>query len=606
VSQRGEIAMTSRLRNFAAKLVREDNGQTIVMFSLLLVVMLAAAGFAIDVGRAMVVNSKLQSSTVAAALAGANEMPNSDFATVAMKYSACTAPPAGSNITTGCTTNQSNASSLLGTVTTSTAGYCSSFVKNTLDVLCTSMGTSSVNALVVTQTATMPTMFMRIFGINSITFSDSQTAAWRGSSRNPYNVAVVVDATGSMNAEDSGSDGCNSSSAFACALLGVQTLLEHLTPCAGGGSCGTGYTPLDEVSLYAFPGLSNSSAVSDDINCKAVIEPANYYHSSDGGYGENDSTVYYGFPNSTASVSNGPLPSPGPIYQLVGFSSDYRSSDTSSSLNSSSTLVTAVGGGGASACADVAGHYYYQYGGTGWSRHGETYVPTWAGIQAAGGADTYYAGVIYQAQNDLYNQYASRLTAGTQTTNVMVILSDGDASSDAADLGGEVLSNNQPTCSSYYYSQCQSYVWPNTNQSGSYASYYDPCSQAVTAAEAATNGTFPSTNTSKVPTTVYTVAYGSETGDCTNDTITPCQTMARMASSYTLNQSNPTLYPNAQLDFYSDYLDTATGGADNTCTSSNGITNIQDIFQDIAASMSVSKIMVNPSGCTASNTASCN
>ncbi len=73
--------------------------------------------------------------------------------------------------------------------------------------------------------------------------------------------------------------------------------------------------------------------------------------------------------------------------------------------------------------------------------------------------------------------------------------------------------------------------------------------------------------------------------------------MKQMASSYTTNSSSPT------LDFYSDYV--ASGG-DTTCTSSaNSTTSIPAIFQEIAANLSASKLMVNPSGCTASSTSTC-
>ena len=608
--------MQAKMQSLAKKLIREENGQTIIVFAFMMITLVAVAGFVVDIGRAVVVNNELRSTTIAAALAGANEMPNSDYVTVAKEYSSCTAPPSGSGITTGCTANENNASNLLGTVTTAATGYCSSFVANTLDISCTNMGSGSVNALVVTQTVTMPTIFMQIVGIPSLTFSESQTAAWKGAARNPYNVAVILDASGSMNTVDTGSDGCNNgNAAFACALVGVQNLLEKLTPCSGGGSC-TSTNPLDEVALYAFPGLSNSQAVSDDVNCNAVIAPADVSYTSDGGFGENDTTVYYGFPGSSFSGS-ALMPNP-PIYQLVNFENTYRTTDASSSLSASDTLVKAVGGGGEANCQYVKQDYYYKS-----SSYGKDNAGDWGGIQAAGGADTYYAGILYQAQSDLYAQYQARLNPSsgssvpaTQTSNVIVLLSDGDVNFDGSGtfMGGlETVPTYTNECTGGYnkHGQCQGYtevqtgtttqLTANSNSGGTYPSYNDGCQQAVTAAEAATNGTWPSTQSSSTPvkTTVFTVAFGSETGTCYGESLSPCDTMREMASSYT---TEPT---QQDLDFYSDYLDNANGSTDSSCTSSNGVTNIPDIFQDIAATLSASKVMQTPSGCSASNTSAC-
>lgn len=569
----------------AARLIREDSGQTIIMFALMMVVLLAMAGFVIDIGRAMVANNQLRAGTLAAALAGANEMPNSDFTSVAQNYSSIDQY----NSTTKTYTTGNNTQGSLPGVQTTATGYCSSFVSKTLDVDCVNMGSGTVNALVVTQTVTVPTTFIRIVGIDSITFTISETAAWKGAARNPYNVAVIVDSTQSMNSIDSGSEApCSGLSRIACSLIGVQDLLENLTPCSGGGSCGTGTKPLDEVALYTFPGLNTSTAVSDDITCNAQIAGAS--SSNYGGVGTtSDATTYYGFPGS--SFSGSALTPDPPIYQLVGFSYDYKSSDTTSSLSSTSNLAKAVGDAGAGNCK--------------YNKDDDNH--SWSGIQAVGGAGTYYAGMVYQAQSDLYSNYTTRLSGGTQTSNVLVILSDGAANSSNTQMGG---GSSSQTCSKYYTSgpnkgQCETYqtTWSttaNSNSGGTYPSYKDECQQAITAAEAATNGTWPSSEstTSPVKTTVYSVAYGAESTGCTTDSsLTPCDTMKQMASSYTTNSSSPT------LDFYSDYV--ASGG-DTSCTSgAHSTTSIPAIFEEIAANLSASKIMANPTTCTASSTATC-
>ena len=583
MKNKGEGRMNSAKSSTGLKFLREESGQALPWISLAMVMMVGMTGFVVDMGRAMVINNRLQAGTQAAALAGANDLPNNTFANDANAYSS--------------SANNDNYSSFMPNVVTDVAGYCSSFVANTLGIACqpTSTGSAKINAMVVTQTVTMPTTFMRLLGIPSITFTSTATAAWKGSARLPYNVAVILDATGSMNAQDTGNDGCNSTAAFACALTGVQSLLTNLTPCAAGGGCTSSSVGLDQVALYVFPGLSNTQAATDDVNCNAQIAAPNVTYTNDGGFGENDSNVYFGFPGTSTGDTVTPQPS-APIYQLVTFSDDYKTS--TGALSSSSNLVKAIGGAGESNCKYISSGTYYK-------EYGAGKVSPWAGIQAAGGADTYYASIIYQAQSDLYTQYTTRLNAGQQTQNIIVLLSDGDANmTDGTNLGGEVMKNGSPQqyCTGSGRNQTCSDITPNQVTSGVFPSWEDPCQQAVTAAQAATNGTFPSSNSGTAKTTVYTVAFGAETKGCNE--LDPCDTMKEMASSYTTTPNTP------DTDFYSDDLATQNGSTDTSCTSGNGITNIQEIFQNIALTLQSSKLIQTGPGCTATNngttTGTCN
>ena len=58
------------------------------------------------------------------------------------------------------------------------------------------------------------------------------TAAMRGGQNSPWNIAVIVDTTSSMNDSDGGNQ-CNGTQ-MTCALLGVQSLLNDLYPCGVG------------------------------------------------------------------------------------------------------------------------------------------------------------------------------------------------------------------------------------------------------------------------------------------------------------------------------------------------------------------------------------
>lgn len=73
--------------NKLLKIIRNENGQVIVLAALLMVVLMGFAALAIDVGMVAFTKGKLQNAADAAALAGAHELPNEGKAkTEAIKY----------------------------------------------------------------------------------------------------------------------------------------------------------------------------------------------------------------------------------------------------------------------------------------------------------------------------------------------------------------------------------------------------------------------------------------------------------------------------------------------------------------------------------------
>jgi hypothetical protein len=197
------------------------------------------------------------------------------------------------------------------------------------------------------------------------------------------------------------------------------------------------------------------------------------------------------------------------VYQIISSSTDYRTSASATSLNSSSNLTKAVSVPG------VAGS-------------------SCSGISALGGPGTYYASVITAAQ--------TALTASHQTgqQNVIVFISDGDASALTQYVGNGKQASQNPT-------------------------YSNQCHQAITAALAAT----------AAGTWVYSVAYQALTsGTCSTDTpaISACSTMQQIASVPT--------------KFYSD--------APLSCVSVNAISALSSIFQNIGTSLL--NAMLIPSG----------
>lgn len=370
----------------------KSRGQAMVVMLTALVAVIGMAGFTIDLGHVYFDYQRLQNATQAAALAGASVLSNDTAAnatTAAKNYSALS----GDQNTISDLTNVSLVS-----------GYPKAECLSSIGTICTAYP-SNDNALAVSEKANVPTTFLGVLGISSIPITATATAAAGGGYNGPYNVELVLDTTSSMNSTDSDSQ-CNGSR-ISCALSGIQVLLNTLSPCAAGkATCGSATTEtltsganvsnaVDEVGLMVFPGLTAASQATNDYVCPT----------------SNPSTTSYN--NS-------------PAYQIIPFSSDYRTSDTATSLNSSSDLVIASGGGNCK------------------------------GVAAPGGQGTFYAGVIDAAQASLV------ANARPNTKSVMVILSDGDASASKSQM---------------------------TNANSPYA-YTQECHQAVTSAQnAAAAGT---------------------------------------------------------------------------------------------------------------------
>jgi Flp pilus assembly protein TadG len=449
-----------------------ERGQAMVLITIALVSILGAAAIVIDIGRLYHAYQELLSATQAAALAGASVLSNdtaSEAIATATSYSAANGDlNAASNLTNA----------------TMVAGYPQVKCLTSIGIPC-SESPAGANAVVVREQATVGTTFARVFGVNSWPISATATASGRGGFNSPYNVVIVLDTTQSMN--DTDSDSQCGSSRISCALTGIRTLLGTLSPCPlGQASCGAASgetptvganvtTPVDEVGLMVFPGLTSTSQVPNDYTCPTSNPAITSYNNS-------------------------------PVYQIIALSSDYRASDAASSLNASSDIVIAAGGGSCS------------------------------GVSAPGGEGTFYAGVINAAQAQLV------ASARPNTKNVMILLSDGDATASPSQMAGSATS------------------YPATQE----------CHQAVTAAQ----------NAAAAGTTIYSVAYGAEASGCPTDTspaITPCQTMQQIASS--------------PSNFFSDY--TATGGTSSCVSASRPTSNLNQIFTQIAEDLTVARLIPN-------------
>ena len=524
MQDRKEKHITSDPNRRDHRLIRQfcpdEGGQVLPWVAVVLVVVLGVSGLVIDVGRAMVVQRQLQNSADAAALAAAESLTNGTYSTEGATFSG------GSG--------DENAYSGVSIGTPTITGLCLTTVAS-WGMSCSS---SSPNAVQVTETASVPTLFAGLLGKSSIPVSATSTAS--PGRPQPYNVAVILDTTPSM--ADSDTNCGSGQTQLSCAETGVRQLLQGLAP------------SLDTVSLFTFPNLYTTS-VSNEYNCT----------------GQNDDPVPpYTFPSATAtsltnmpytSTSGGWNPVPTTVYatyQVVPFSTDYRTSDTATTLNSSSNLVKAVGG--KSGCAAM---------GTGYE-------------------NTYYAGAIYAAQSALLAEQATQVAAGvTNSQNVIILLSDGNATAKEQNPGGSF----SPGSNDMVSSSSQSTTWatssgtyPNTNGGGS---WIGECGQGITAAKYAASYTNDNT-------TVFTISYGSpstsSSSNCGSDRsggsypdVSPCTAMQDMSSGW----------PNDKSHFYSDYY---LPGSDTGCQAAdanNTITSLNNIFKSILVDLTGARLIPN-------------
>jgi hypothetical protein len=529
------------------------------MVAISVTAILTLAVSSVEVGHVYYAYRQLVTSTDAAALAGAQAMSDALLNTSSSgAYTAevTAAVKQYSSVSPG----GLNASSFLknDTIAAPTL-YCSTTMSNApFNVECQLPpgGATGYNAITVKQTARVNLWFGGLIGMPSMNLEASASAAMKGGSDIPYNLAVIIDTTSSMSSTIPGDKDCTTSQ-ISCAVKGLTTMLGNMDPCAQETTCTSSTPYVDDVALFVFPAPSTSYS-------------ANNYKSEYCG-GSIKSVPYNFVDVKKGSSQNLDMESTGMdagAYEIIPFNDVYKASDSTSSLAVSSALAEAVG-----------------YSGTGC-----------AGLSAPGGQGTYYAQVIYTAQAAL----ALQQTANLGSENVMIILSDGDATACASNAntaaGGcsssnQIVAENNPSCVKLGNSCLNGTGTKTSNPSGyespDYPSALGECGQAVQAAQLAT----------AAGTVVYTIGFGSETSGCTSDetyTITagttdgaeawptggpyprtPCNAIAAMASNVNT--------------FYSD----SSGGCPALTNANKDFTSLVDIFGAIVNNLSKPRLIPN-------------
>ena len=521
------------MKSLLRRLCREQDGQALYLVAASLIAILGMAALSIDIGFALHAQRELQANTDAAASAGGASMPSpttTSVASVVDNYSG----------ETGALYNV-HPDLYVTNVSVSFACLPSSTYPNYNLPPCTASSNGSYpacgastgcNVIKVVETATEPTFFAKIFGIKSLTLTATSIASASGNAI-PYHIMLVLDATASM---ASGSDtGCLSSNPSAtytpeqCAQMGAQTLLSNLAPCLSGQTCNSGstpVTPVDQVGIMGFPGTCSQTLVSGKCPNAATLT-----NTTPSPYASDDYSCPATSPPITSYNNN-------PAYLILGFQNDYRVND-SALLNTSSNLAETVGG-------------------RTWV---DTDTSTTCGMPAPGGEGTFYAGAIIAAQTYLTNNHTPHIQ------DIMILLSDGDATASATEMGGTVP---------------QSVIIPKMN--GSLYSATAECTQAVNAANYAKT----TTQSDGTATEIYSVSYGSETSGCTsgesvpaiggNSANTPCATMAGIAS-----------LPLAQYFF--SVPQTVHGVTGTVCSGAVQISKLNQVFQAISADLESSRLI---------------
>ncbi|SPE25927.1 conserved exported hypothetical protein [Acidobacteriia bacterium SbA2] len=526
------------MKSLLGRLYREQNGQALYLVAASLVAILGMAALSIDIGFALHAQRELQANTDAAASAGGAAMPNPATTSVygvVTEYSGSKAYSALYNVHPDLNiTNVSVSFTCLSTTTY--PGYslppCAAAASYPSCGVTASNPAGGCNAIKVVETATEPTFFGKILGFKSLTVTATSVASASGGGAIPYHIMLVLDTTNSMG---SGTDtGCvtGSSSSYTpeqCAQFGVQTLLSELAPCAVGvSSCGSS-AAVDEVGVMSFPGIcSDSNSGVTTANCPTLSSAAPLTNTTaNPTYAPND----YACPAVAPPIAQY---NNDPEYLVVGFGNDYRLSDNSA-LNWSSDVVK-TDGAGTNNC----------------------------GMPTPGGEGTFYAGAIVAAQTYLTNNHASHVQ------DIMILLSDGNASASTTQMGGNV---KQAVTGSQI-----------AGMNGNLFSATAECTQAVNAAAWA-RGVKQSDGTS---TQIYSISYGSETSGCTsgesvpsiggNPANTPCSTMAGISST-----------PLSQYFF--SVPQTVNGNTSTVCKGAVPITQLSQVFTTIGSMLETARLI---------------
>jgi Flp pilus assembly protein TadG len=193
----------------------DERGQTMIVAVMFLAILLGFCALVLDVGHAYLAQRRLQSSVDAAALAGADSLPN----LAAANASAGQYGNGGSNTPDG-----------VDNVTMTVSTKCLTGVP----------GCTTANSVTVKETGAVNTFFGGLFGVPKFNV-DAQATACSPCGSKPLDIMLILDRTGSMCTTDTGADDHPACTDMVNARNGLDTFLSLMDP------------TLDHVGLAVLP-----------------------------------------------------------------------------------------------------------------------------------------------------------------------------------------------------------------------------------------------------------------------------------------------------------------------------------------------------------------
>jgi Flp pilus assembly protein TadG len=523
---------------------RDRRGVSATILALLAPALIGLTGMVIDFGHVYWVKQNMQAATDAAAVAAGWEIPNNSAIATAATYSSATGDK---NFRAGITgVTETAVLSCLGDQTANVG-------------LCTGTELAGgANVVKVTETDAVPTYFLGLAGISTLTVTTTAMASARGGPGTALNVEIVLDATASMGSGIDGNCGLGGNATREqCALAGITALLQGLNP------------NIDYVGLEVFPGFVSAADASQDYNCGGNLP----------------------------SSDNAPY-NTNPIYEVVPISTSgvpFKTSPSGTTLNPSSNIVGAVGAAGCSSGVQpVGGQGSYFAEAIAKAQQDLANLPPPPHSQnvivvlSDGGMSS------TKVQVDFNGKIASVTTKGVTTTTLTVSsvqsgtgsLSVGQTITGSGVTSGttiKALGTGTGGTGTYILST-PSTVTNNTSMVAannitlngtSYTQNIDQCQQAISAAKAA----------AAAGTWVYSVAYGSQsTGQttCTTDTTGPlaglssCTEMQDIASALA-GQPGPTFFSN--------------GNNGQVCPTASSVANLVTLFQNLSVTLTEPRLI---------------
>lgn len=314
------------MSNTDASPERTSSGQTLPLVVVFLLTLLLFCGAVIDIGNAYRVKQALQASADAAVAAGAGNLPNTTAASAAAHN--LSAENSGKNRIAGVPNVSANV---------------------TLDCSTSSNFCNPANTVHITESANVPTYFLRLVGINSIT-ETVRAQACSPCGGLPLDVMIVLDRTGSM----AGTKISNAKAGILAFLSGMDPTIDNvglvvLPPATSlANACSTTddttyqdttpaylLVPLGNTYATSLGNLNNNSPLVSTVNCVHAVGGTAYTLALDSAYQELQANGRQGTQKVIVFLSDGAA-NYGPQY--FSSSSPYLTNPCKSAVDNAATM----------------------------------------------------------------------------------------------------------------------------------------------------------------------------------------------------------------------------------------------------------------------------